>query len=150
MKIYMDNCCFNRILDDRSVPIIYYERNTILIILELIECKAIELFGSQMLIKEIEDTSDVIKKERLKLMYSLCSSEIMVSDSILDRAIEIRNTSNIRTKDSIHLACAEFANVDVLLTVDKKFKNNANRIPAKIKVMDPNEWLMEVLYGNAD
>ena len=44
-----------------------------------------------------------------------------------------------------HLACAEYANVDVLLTVDKKFKNNANRIPAKVKVMSPTEWLLEVI-----
>ena len=37
MKIYMDNCCFNRIFDDRSHPSIYFERNSVMIILELVE-----------------------------------------------------------------------------------------------------------------
>lgn len=49
-------------------------------------------------------------------------------------------------KDSIHLACAEVANADVLLTTDIKFMNNSNRIKTYTKVMNPNQWLLEVLY----
>ena len=145
MKIYMDNCCFNRVFDDRSNPVIYLDRNSVMIILELVEKGVFELCGSQMLLKEILDTPDAMKKARLKLMYTLCSSEIAVTEDIVDRAVLIREQSNIRTKDSIHLACAEYANVDVFLTVDKKFMNNANRIPAKVKVMSPTEWLLEVI-----
>ena len=145
MKVYLDNCCFNRVLDDRSYPIIYLERNSVMLILELAEDKRIEIVGSQMLRKELADTPDYVKRERLSLMYSLCSSEISVTEDIVDRALEIRENSNIRTKDSIHLACAEAACVDVLLTTDKKFMNNANRIPAKVKVMNPTEWLLEVI-----
>ncbi len=148
MKIYMDNCCFNRITDDRSDPVIFFDRNSVLFILEFVEKGVFEMIGSQMLVKEIESTTDSIKKDTLKMIYSLCSSEINVDESIIDRAIEIREQSNIRTNDSIHLACAEYAGVDVLLTVDKKFRNNANRIPAKVKVMDPTMWLLEVLYGH--
>ena len=84
-----------------------------------------------MLVKEISDTPDAFKRERLELIYSLCSSEVEVTESIIERAYCIREQSNIRTKDSIHLACAECAHVDVLLTVDKKFKdewlNNINK-----------------------
>ncbi len=145
MKVYMDNCCFNRIFDDRSQPVIYFDRNSVMIVLELVEKGVFELCGSQMLVKEIADTPDAFKRERLELMYSLCSSEVEVTESIIERAYDIREYSNIRTKDSIHLACAEYANVDVLLTVDKKFMNNANRIPAKVKVMSPTEWLLEVI-----
>ena len=35
MKVYMDNCCFNRIFDDRSQPVIYFDRNSVMIVLEL-------------------------------------------------------------------------------------------------------------------
>lgn len=145
MKVYMDNCCFNRILDDRTDPVIYFERNTVLLILELVEKGVFELCGSQMLLKEISDTPDIIKREKLELMYTLCSSEVVIDEEIAKRAIEIRNQSNIRNNDSIHLACGEFADVDVFLTVDKKFMNNANRIPAKVRVMNPTEWLLEVI-----
>ena len=61
MKVYLDNCCFNRILDDRSYPIIYLERNSVMLILELAEDKRIEIVGSQMLKKEIADTPDYVK-----------------------------------------------------------------------------------------
>ena len=103
-----------------------------------------------MFVKEIDDTPDVNIIEKLKLIYSLCSEEIQVDEDIAERAVEIQNNSNIRAKDSIHLACGEYANVEVFLTVDKKLKNNAIRLPAKIKVMEHTEWLMEVLYGYGD
>ena len=34
MNIYMDNCCFNRLLDNRKLFQIYYECNSVEIILE--------------------------------------------------------------------------------------------------------------------
>lgn len=145
VKIYMDNCCFNRVLDDRSQPTIYFDRNSVMIILELVEKGVYDLYGSQVLAREIHNTHVVVKKSRLELMYTLCSSEIEVTEKIVERAIEIRENSNIRTNDSLHLACAESVNADVFLTVDKKFLNNAKRLPARIKVMSPTEWLMEVI-----
>ncbi len=145
MKVYLDNCCLNRILDDRSYPIIYFERNSVMLILEFAEAGQVEIIGSEMLKKEIADTINLFKKERLSLMYSLCSSEVKVTEEIAERAVEIRDNSNIRTKDSIHLACAEAAKADVLLTTDKKFMKNANRLPGKVKVMNPTEWLLEVI-----
>ena len=63
-----------------------------------------------------------------------------------NRAEQIRHISNIKYKDSIHLACAEYVNTDVLLTTDRKFENNCKRIDTFTKVMNPNEWLLEVLY----
>ena len=146
MRIYLDNCCYNRILDDRSNSKIYYERNSIMIILELAEKSAIIIIGSEMLIKEIDDTKDAYKKSVLEMLYSLCSEEIIVDKTILNRAEIIRHSSNIKYKDSIHLACAEAANADVLLTTDIKFMNNSNRIKTYTKVMNPNQYLLEVLY----
>ena len=96
--------------------------------------------------KEIQATPDKYKCAILQMIYRLCTEEISVDRSILTRAEEIRHISNIKYKDSIHLACAESANADVLLTTDKKFLNNCQRITTYTKVMNPNEWLLEVLY----
>ncbi len=146
MKIYLDNCCYNRIFDDRSNSQIYFERNSVMLILELIEKASVELVGSEMLIKEMNEVNDSYKKSLLQMMYGLCSEEIRVNPAILDRAEEIRHTSNIKYKDSIHLACAEAAKADALLTTDKKFINNAKRIRIGTRIMNPNQWLVEVLY----
>ena len=146
MKVYLDNCCYNRILDDRSNSQIYYDRNSIMLILELSEKSAIQIVGSEMLVKEMSDTNDIYKRSVLLMMYELCCEAIKISSAILDRAEEIRHSSNIKYKDSIHLACAEALKADVLLTTDKKFMNNSNRIKIYTKVMNPNQWLLEVLY----
>lgn len=146
MKIYLDNCCYNRILDDRSNSQIYYERNSVMLILELAEKAVIELVESEMLVKEMNDIADSYKKSVLQMMYGLCSEEIRVDGPILDRAEEIRHCSNIKFKDSIHLACAEAAKVDALLTTDKKFIHNGERIKIDTRIMNPNQWLWEVLY----
>lgn len=98
-----------------------------------------------MLMKEMEDINDGYKRSVLQMMYSLCSEEVKVNSAILDRAEEIRHCSNIKYKDSIHLACAETAKADVLLTTDKKFINNGNRIKTYTRIMNPNQWLLEVL-----
>lgn len=50
MKVYLDNCCYNRLLDDRSYSRIYYERNSVMLILELAEKGEIEIVGSEMLV----------------------------------------------------------------------------------------------------
>lgn len=133
-------------LDDRSYSQIYYERNSIMLILELAEKSEIQLIGSEMLIREMNDTADVYKRFVLQMVYTLCSLEVRVDAEILDRAEEIRHSSNIKYKDSIHLACAEAAKADVLLTTDRKFMNNCKRIKTYTKVMNPNQWLLEVLY----
>lgn len=147
MKIYLDNCCYNRLLDDRSYSQIYFERNSVMLILELIEQSEIQLIGSEMLVKEIADTSDLYKRSVLQMVYGLCSEEIKITPQILDRAEEIRHISGIKYKDSIHLACAETAKADVLLTTDRKFLNNCNRIKKYTRVLEPNQWLSEVLYS---
>ena len=56
MKVYLDNCCYNRLLDDRSYSQIYYERNSIMLIFELAEQSAVQIIGSQMLVREMADT----------------------------------------------------------------------------------------------
>lgn len=146
MKVYFDNCCYNRLLDDRSYSQVYFERNSIMLILEFIESSIVTLIGSEMLVKEMSDTVDVYKRSVLQMVYTLCSEEVKINSSILDRAEEIRNSSNIKYKDSIHLACAETAKVDALLTTDIKFLKNCSRIKTYTKVMNPTQWLMEVLY----
>ena len=119
MKIYLDNCCYNRLLDDRSNLQIYYERNSVMLILYLAEKGEIQLIGSEMLAREMSDTKNSYRRTILQTVYGMCSSEIKVTLPILKRAEEIRHLSNIKYKDSIHLACAEAAESDALLTTDR-------------------------------
>lgn len=99
-----------------------------------------------MLVREMADTQDSYKRAVLQMVYGLCSEEVKITAQILKRSEEIRHSSNIKYKDSLHLACAEAAKADVLLMTDRKFMNNCSRIKTYTKVSGPNQWLLEVLY----
>ena len=57
----------------------------------------------------------------------------------------MRERLGLRPFDSLHLACAEFAQADVLLTTDKKFIRQAEQLNLKTRVVNPLVWLMEVI-----
>ena len=66
--------------------------------------------------------SSSLNKTRMPgLMLWLCSDIIEATPDIIDRSIEIRNYTNIRTKDSIHLACGEKSKVDCFLRLTRSF-----------------------------
>jgi hypothetical protein len=48
--------------------------------------------------------------------------------------------------DALHLACAEQAMVDVLLTTDDRFTHQAGRLLGNptIRVLNPVNWLQEL------
>ena len=114
-----------------------------MLIIELAQKRYINLIGSDILIKEISEIKNIYKRKILDSVLSLCSDVIEVTPDIIDRSIEIRNYTNIRTKDSIHLACGEKSKVDCFLTTDKKFMNNANRFVTDFRVMNPSDWIRE-------
>ena len=55
------------------------------------------------------------------------------------------NKIGITSLDSLHLAMAEYSKADILLTVDDKFIQLSTKTNAKVKIMNPVNWIMEVL-----
>ena len=77
-------------------------------------------------------------------MYSVISSKIIFNDEIASLAQSYQQYG-MKLFDSIHLACAEYAHVDVMLTTDKQFINKAQKIKnLNTRVENPVTWLMEV------
>ena len=70
--------------------------------------------------------------------------EIYYSEKIKKRAIELR-AYNIKDMDSLHLAFAESKNIDYFITTDRLLINVSKRANLKIKVINPIEFIMEVI-----
>ena len=51
--------------------------------------------------------------------------------------------SKIRTFDSLHIAAAEEAKADVLLTTDDKLEKIAEKLELKVRVMNPLKFAWE-------
>lgn len=150
MRIYLDNCCYNRLFDDRSNIKNYLEREAVLIIMQKAFDGEFELVGSDILQIEIGKISNTEKRKNVEGVYNaLVADNIEINDSIEKRAVEIRELSNIRAFDSLHLASAE-EGADVLITTDIKFLRNSQRLQPKIEVKNPIVFVTEVYDYDAD
>lgn len=107
-----------------------------------------EIIGSPVLDIEIEQIGNIEKQEKVRNFYEqTINKKIGYNIDILKRAKELSEQSNIRTLDRFHLSFAEYAEVDVLLTTDDKFEKACSKLNLNTKVMNPLNFLLEVM-GN--
>ena len=72
-----------------------------------------------------------------------CSIHRNLKKELTDRAKEF-HVHNISYFDSLHMAVAEDADADVLLTTDDRLVRRAQNTNAGVRVANPVTWLMEV------
>jgi len=145
--LYMDCCCFNRPYDDLSEAKVRLESESIMTIIDLCEQHDFTICGSDVLIDEFNRTVDKVKLEKVLALYSSTISEtIELYDEIIDRASDLIQCG-IKPFDALHVASAEYAKVDVFLTVDNKLLNAMKRAKVSVLTKNPAAWLLEVLYN---
>jgi len=133
IKIYFDNCCYNRPFDNQKDSVIQDETKAKLFIQSLVKYKALELVYSSISVLEIADCPfgernysilDFIENYA-KYYVSKINNETAIS-----LTAEIMQTG-IKLKDASHIACAIIAKCDYLITTDKrllKYRDNRIRI----------------------
>ena len=95
MKIYLDNCCYNRLFDDRSNIKNYLEREAILIIMQKAYDGEEEIIGSDILDIEISKIINAEKRNDVEGVYrSLISNVVEIDERIKSRAEEIIKLSS--------------------------------------------------------
>ncbi len=146
LKLYLDNCCYNRPFDDLTNSKNYIESQAIIVILDLYKKKTVDIYKSKILDYEISQMKDITKKNKILDVYSsLKSNYIDTTNEIIDRAEELKKY-NIKDKDALHIAYAEYGNLDYFITVDKILINSISKVKdLKIKVINPIEFIMEVI-----
>ena len=89
MKIYLDNCCFNRPFDDQTQERIHLESEAILMILKRGQIGEYRIVGSDILKLEIERMHDEVKKYRVRELYNVVGENVIYTEAIKKRAQEI-------------------------------------------------------------
>jgi hypothetical protein len=145
MRIYLDNCCLNRPYDDLSDDKVRLESEAVLSIIDRCETDDWSFYSSDILLDEILEITDLVRREKVMLLYQSASTHIVLTEGIVKRAKELEQF-NIGSFAALHVSCAESVGADIFLTTDKKFINRAGRSNLKIEVKNPLMWLMEVLY----
>lgn len=137
MKVYLDNSVLNRPFDDQSVPEIKLEATATFFILEMIEKKEIGLVNSSVIEYENSKNPFFGRKIWISTYLSKATFYQNLNLQIKERAKEIEKL-RISAIDSLHLASAEFANIDYFITCDydiiRKYRDN-------LKVIDPIDFV---------
>jgi predicted nucleic acid-binding protein len=139
MRIYLDNCCFNRPYDDQESEIIALESKAKTQIQYKIKLKKISLAWSFMLDYENSANSSNAKREEIKNWSKISNLIVEPKEEIFKIAEELSELG-VKKKDSIHIACAIYGKCEIFITVDKGILKRANHIE-KIKILNPIEFL---------
>lgn len=93
----------------------------------------------------MDNIKDQIKRAKVLEVYNkLNLMNIPFSDKIIKRANEIKQY-NIKYMDSLHIAYAESSKIDYFVTTDRLLINASDRADLKLKVINPINFIMEVI-----
>ena len=139
MKIYLDNCCYNRPFDDQTQLRISLETQSKLFIQTLIVNEKVELVWSYIL--TLENIKNPYENKSLSIarFSEYAKINIIESDSLLKKANEIARYG-IKNADSLHIACAIEASADFFITTDSrllKYKTD------NVRIVNPIQFVLE-------
>ncbi|HEX2077623.1 MAG TPA: PIN domain-containing protein [Longimicrobium sp.] len=144
-RVYLDTCCLNRPFDDQSQERIRLESEAVLRILDHIERGEWEMIGSDAIDVEAAANPDLERRRRVQVVADTATEHIHVNPDRTQRAGALEGMG-LRGYDSLHVACAEAAGADILLTTDDAFVRRARRLQheLRVRVANPVQWLKEV------
>ncbi len=140
MKVYLDNCCYNRPYDDQSQIRISLETQAKLYVQDLIKQKKIDLAASFVLWYENSQNPYETKRLAISEFIQKNSTEyvdIDIAETIKAKAGEIMKTG-IKMKDASHVACAVYAGCDCFLTTDYRLLKYRTD---EIQMLNPVEFV---------
>ncbi|MCF8094738.1 MAG: hypothetical protein K9J79_05185 [Desulfobacteraceae bacterium] len=143
MKIYLDNCCFNRPFDDQSQIRIRLEAEAKLKIQEEIQSGRFKLIWSYIL--DYENSRNPFK-ERKNLIgsWEKYAMEYIQETPLLIETAKTLNQKNLSKIDSLHIACAITAQCKYFLTTDDKILKKTSLID-QININDPIGFIKETI-----
>jgi predicted nucleic acid-binding protein len=141
MKIYLDACCINRLTDDQSQERVRREAAAVEMVLQRVRRGSIQWVSSAALANEISRNPNVQRRLENAALLLHASTIVELNAEIADRAATLEKTG-YGAYDALHLACAEAAQVQVLLTTDDAFIRRASRREGNplVAVENPLSW----------
>ncbi|MCM1038060.1 MAG: hypothetical protein NC434_01970 [Ruminococcus sp.] len=140
MRVYLDNCSYNRPYDDQSQIRIHLETQAKLHIQDMIRQEKIELVTSYILDFENSNNRSIQKKmaiEKFMKEYATLYVSNKSEKDIAKIADAIMETG-IKEKDAYHVACAVIAECNYFVTTDDRLLKYQSE---KIELVTPGEFI---------
>jgi predicted nucleic acid-binding protein len=144
VRIYLDTCTLNRLTDDPSQMRVRLEAEAIELFFLHLQTGKATWIASSILEAEIRRNPDAQRREDALEMLSFAAEFHHPNEAVAARA-RFLNTLGYGDFDALHLAIAESAKVDLLLTTDDRFLRQAGRGLGNptIRVANPLDYVQE-------
>ena len=142
MRVYLDNCCYNRPFDEQSQLRVRLETEAKMEVQSQMRLGILEYVWSEMLTGEVCDSPYVNLREKI-LPWRFAAVEcVKITEDVIVRAEEYMRLG-VKSSDAIHLSCAVEAGCDWFFTVDKGILKKVSRI-GSMRVANPIEYVEEL------
>ena len=143
MRIYLDNCCFNRPFDDQMDARVRLETEAKLRIQEQVRTKQLELAWSYIL--DYENSKNPFSERKIAIQdwRDHAVVEIKVSPDLIKKA-RVLCQKNIKAKDALHVACAIKAKCRYFITTDDVLIRRLVGL-SEIGVVNPTSFIVRVI-----
>ena len=150
-KLYLDVCCLNRPFDNWQQERIRLEGEAILTIIDQFSLQNWQLVSSEVVEVELEKLKDIDKREKVLRILQFSAIQVHLNQKIDNRSQELEMLG-FGLYDSFHLACAEVAKADYLLTTDDRLLKRAVSYQGNLDVIvdNPVTWLMKVFQEKGE
>ena len=146
MKIYLDTCCYGRPYDDPAQVKIAVETAAINGIIDTCRIAGYSIVGSMAVEFELGRIKDAEKRDEIIAYFKRTRNTYYTITANIETRAQVLHEEGLGRLDSYHLAFAEAAGVDVLLTTDEPFvRICARKNLSFVKVINPLNYLPEVI-----
>ncbi len=139
LKLYLDNCCFNRPFDDQSQLLVRLETEAKLFIQEQIKNGTFELVWSYILELENDDSPFEQRRESIRSWKQRARTDVDESENLILLAVSYQKIG-LKPKDALHVACAVVADADCFITTDRRILNKTIH---GIRIVNPIQFLQQ-------
>ena len=143
MRIYLDNCCYNRPYDDQLQMRINLDTEAKLHIQDMVKNNELELVTSYML--DYENAKNRFWHKRQAISEFLNENEAYyVSQDRNEEAIQIAEEikkTGVKNADALHVACAILAKSNYFITTDDRLLKYRSE---KVEIVTPGEFVRRV------
>lgn len=142
MRVYLDNCCYNRPYDDQSQLKIHMESQAKLDIQQQIRDGRLELAASYIL--EAENSVNPFEMKRTDIQAFVDQHANVFIGINKDR--EVRKLASeimrfgVKLMDACHVACAMLAGCEIFFSTDKRLLKYQTD---KIRIINPVTFIIE-------
>ena len=138
MRVYLDNCCYNRPFDDQSQIKVLLETIAKLDIQQQMREGVIEYVWSSVLEFEVQKSKFLDRARQILSWVQGAAVNVRVNQSIRCRAKQFEG-AGLKPVDALHVACAESAGCDWFFTTDWGILKKAKGL-SSMRIANPVEF----------